>query len=587
MVMAIRQPIVSVLGHVDHGKTSLLDKIRGTTITSKEAGAITQHIGATEVPLETILEICSKLTDGMSLKIPGLLFIDTPGHHSFTTLRARGGALADLAILIVDVREGFMPQTVESLKILKRFKTPFVVAANKVDLLSGWRKQSYISFLESLEAQAESVRDLLMDRIYGMSAELYKQGFSGERYDKVEDFTKNVAIVPVSARTGEGIPDLLLMLIGLAQRFLEKQLVAEDDMPGEATVLEVKDVKGLGLTMDAILYRGRLSKGESVVIGTVSEPVETRIRALLKPRPLEEIRDTGEEFTSCEAVTAAAGIKISASDLEGIVSGAPLRAVNGNVETIKEEIRSEMALDLETEDEGLTIKADAIGSLEALAFELKNSSIPIRKFEIGNVTKKDVTEVTTIKDPLKKAILAFNVTTLPDTKEELESWKDDVQIFSNNVIYKLIDDYKKWSEEKRIELDKSSRREIAYPAKLLFLENCSFRVSKPAIFGVRVLAGRISVGKGLLKEDGRSIGKIKSIQMKNESIKEAVTGDEVALAVSGITIGRQIKEGDVLYSDIPEVHIKLLKKVELNVDEDEALQKILEIKRREDAFWGM
>jgi translation initiation factor 5B len=585
--MAIRQPIVSVLGHVDHGKTSLLDKIRGTAITTKEAGAITQHIGATEVPLQTILDICGKLTRDKSFKIPGLLFIDTPGHHSFTTLRARGGALADLAILIVDVREGFMPQTVESIKILKRFKTPFIVAVNKIDMLPGWRKKSYISFFDSIKEQAESVQDVLTDKIYGISAELYRHGFSGERYDKVEDFTTNVAIVPLSAKTGEGVPDLLLVLIGLAQKFLEDKLDAEENLPGEVTVLEVKDVKGLGLTLDSILYRGRIRRGDNVVVGAVGEPIVTKIKGILKPRPLEEIRDSRNEFVSCEEVTAAAGIKISASELERVVAGAPLRVVESDVESMKAEIKAEMALDIETKDEGLTIKADAIGSLEALAFELKNSELPIRKFEIGNVTKKDIVEVSTLQEPLRRAILAFNVDTLPEAREELGERKDEVKVFSNDVIYKLIEDYKAWSEEKRIEIDKERRREIAYPAKLLYLENCTFRLSKPAIFGVRVLAGRISTGKSLLKEDGRSIGRIKSIQSKNESLKEARMGDEVAIAIDGITLGRQIKEGDVLFIDIPEVHIKLLKGVELSQDEQEALERTLEIKRRQDAFWGM
>jgi translation initiation factor 5B len=575
------------LGHVDHGKTSLLDKIRGTAITAKEAGAITQHIGATEVPLQTLMDICGPLTKGKKFKIPGLLFIDTPGHHSFTTLRARGGALADLAILIVDVREGFMPQTVESLKILKRFKTPFIVAVNKIDMLTGWRKKSYVSFFETIQEQAESVKDMLTNKIYGISAELYRHGFSGERYDKVEDFTTNIAIVPLSAKTGEGIPDLLLVLIGLAQKFLEDKLDAEEDMPGEVTVLEVKEVKGLGLTLDSILYKGRIRRGDNVVVGAVGEPIVTKIKSILKPRPLEEIRDSRDEFVSCEEVTAAAGIKISASELERVVAGAPLRVAGDNLESLKTEIKAEMALDIETKDEGLTIKADAIGSLEALAFELRNSELPIRKFEIGNVAKKDVIEVSTLQNPLTRAILAFNVNTLPDAKDELDERKDEVAVFSNDVIYKLIEDYKAWSEEKKIELDKESRREIAYPAKLLYLENCSFRLSKPAIFGVRVLAGRISVGKNLLKEDGRSIGKIKSIQSKNESLKEARMGDEVAIAMDGITLGRQIKEGDILYIDIPEAHIKHLKDVELSMDEKEALERIIEIRRRQDAFWGM
>jgi translation initiation factor 5B len=574
------------LGHVDHGKTTLLDSIRGSAVTAKEAGAITQHIGATEVPLETILELCGGLTGEKQFDIPGLLFIDTPGHHSFNTLRARGGALANLAILIVDVNEGFMPQTIESLSILKRFKTPFVIAANKIDRVQGWRKKPFMPFMKSFQEQVENTQETLMNKMYEFSSELYRHGFSGERYDKVEDFTTNIAIIPLSAKTGEGIPDLLLILIGLAQRFLEKDLLTEDE-PGEATVLELKEVKGLGLTMDAILYRGRMRKGDPIVIGALGDPIVTNIKAILKPRPLEEIKEAKEEFESCEEVSAAAGIRISAGNLEGVIAGAPLTVASRNVDSVKAKIRSQMTLDIKTEDEGLIIKADAIGSLEALAFELKNLEIPIRRYEIGNVSKKDVIEAATLREPLKKAILAFNVDMLPDAKEELAKVKGEIGMFSNDVIYKLIDDYKLWTDERRIELERMRRMEISHPGSVLLLPNCTFRVSKPAIVGVRVLAGRISIGRKLLKIDGRVVGRIKSIEVKNEKMKEAITGSEVALAVEGATAGRQIKEGDVLYVDIPEEHAKLLKDVELNPDEKEVLEKVLEIKRKEDAFWGM
>ncbi len=232
----IRQPIVSVLGHIDHGKTQFLDTIRGTAVVKREAGRITQHIGATEIPMDVIRKICGSLFGNKRFTVPGLLFIDTPGHQAFTTLRARGGALSDLAVLVVDINEGFKPQTVESLNILKRYKTPFVVAANKIDLINGWVSEKR-AFAESFKAQGEPARELLDKKIYELIGELYNHGFSSERYDRVTDFAKNIAIVPISAKIGEGIPDILMILVGLAQRFLESQL--ETINVGEGTVLEV------------------------------------------------------------------------------------------------------------------------------------------------------------------------------------------------------------------------------------------------------------------------------------------------------------------------------------------------------------
>ncbi|MEE9267833.1 MAG: translation initiation factor IF-2, partial [Thermoplasmata archaeon] len=321
----IRQPIVSVLGHVDHGKTTILDRIRGTRVAAREPGSITQHIGATEVPLNVILKVCGDLVKGRSFKIPGLLFIDTPGHHAFSTLRARGGALADMAILVIDINEGPRPQTLESLRILKQYKTPFVVAANKVDLVPGWRRHPDAPFLVSLADQPESVQDLLDERFYDLVGKLFEQGFSADRYDKIEDFQKVIAIVPTSAKYGVGIPDLLLVLVGLAQRFLEEELRLEEGL-GEGTILEVKEERGLGVTLDAILYKGSVKRGDTVVLGTAGgEPRVTRVKALLKPRPLDEIRDPENRFDSVSEVGAAAGIKIAAADVEGVVAGAPLR----------------------------------------------------------------------------------------------------------------------------------------------------------------------------------------------------------------------------------------------------------------------
>jgi translation initiation factor 5B len=314
----IRQPIVSILGHVDHGKTTLLDFIRGTAVADREAGKITQHIGATEVPLDTIYELCGKLLSGKKFKVPGLLFIDTPGHYSFNTLRARGGSLADLAILIIDIMEGFKPQTKESLDILKRSKTPFICVINKIDRINGWNSQVGTSFIESYNSQAPEVQQVLDEGLYKIIGEFFDQGFGADRYDNVTDFEKTIAVIPACARSGEGIPEILMILIGLAQRFLEEKLHSEEGL-GEGTVLEVKEEKGLGTTIDTIIYNGTISQGDTIVVGTDKEPVVTKIKALLKPKPLDEIRDPRERFDSVKSVSAAAGVKISGQNLDGVL----------------------------------------------------------------------------------------------------------------------------------------------------------------------------------------------------------------------------------------------------------------------------
>ena len=388
---SIRQPIVSVLGHVDHGKTTLLDRIRGTGVAGREAGGITQHIGATEVPLAAILEMCGDLVKGRSFRIPGLLFIDTPGHVAFSTLRARGGALADLAVLVIDVNEGFRPQTIEGLNILRRYKTPFVVAANKIDMVPGWRKHEGQPFVRSYEDQPESTREELDRRMYELVGRLFEHGFSADRYDRIADFTTNLAVIPVSAKFGEGVPDLLLTLIGLAQRFLEEQLATAEG-PAVGTILEVKEEKGLGVTLDAIVYEGTLSKGDTIVFGTAAKPGTTKVKAVLKPKPLDEIRDPQERFDSMQSVSAAAGVKIVGSSLGKAVAGAPIRVTKGNLAAVIEEVAKESQLHIETQDEGILVKADAIGSLEGLAYECKQAGLPIKFARLGPVSRRDVTD---------------------------------------------------------------------------------------------------------------------------------------------------------------------------------------------------
>jgi len=583
---AIRQPIVSVLGHVDHGKTTVLDRIRGTAVASREAGGITQHIGATEVPLAAILVACGDLVKGKSFKVPGLLFIDTPGHVAFATMRARGGALADLAVLVIDLNEGFRPQTIESLNILKRYKTPFVVAANKIDLVPGWRRHEKMAFVRSYADQPDSAREEFDKRLYELVGRLFEHGFSADRYDRVADFTSNVAIVPTSAKFGEGIPDLLLMLVGLAQRFLEGELATEEG-PAEGTILEVKEEKGLGVTLDAIVYKGTLAKGDTIVFGTASKPGITKVKALLKPKPLDEIRDPQDRFDSVKSVAAAAGVKVVGANLDAAVAGAPVRVARGNTEAIVEEIAKESQVHVETQDEGVLVKADAIGSLEGLAYECKQAGIPIKFARLGPISRRDVIDVATPRDPLHHAILAFNVPVLPDAHTTLLD-NPDIKLLQNDVIYRLIEEYSAWREERKRQLEEASRRATAYPAKLLFLPDYVFRASKPAIFGVRVLAGRIRSGQNVMREDGRSLGRVKSIRSGEKTLEEARQGQEVAIAVDGVTVGRQVNGGDVLYVELTEEEARTVrKKGGLGHDELETLDQLCAIKRKGDPFWGM
>ena len=582
--MAIRQPVVSVLGHVDHGKTKLLDRIRGTAVGDREAGAITQHIGATEVPIGRIYEMCGSIIGSKKFTVPGLLFIDTPGHQAFTSLRARGGSLADLAVLVIDIREGLMPQTIESIHILRQYKTPFVIALNKVDTIEGWNSTADRPFVLSEKDQQAHTKEVFEQHMYEIISQLSSNGVFADRYDRIDDFTKAVALIPISAKTGEGVPDLMLMLIGLAQRFLETRLTKEEG-PGKGTVLEVKEVKGLGQTLDMILYSGTLKTGATVAIGTRGAPLVTRIKAILKPKPLDEIRDPRDRFDNVKELHAAAGVKIAVQDATGVIAGAPIRVVKNAKDPSIQEITEETSIKIETEEKWITIKADAIGSLEALAYEAKAAGIPIRKYGIGEITRRDVLESSYGNDT-HHVILGFNVSTSKDAEAEIAT--HSIKVMTNNIVYALIDDYKLWLDESTRQNESDKRVEFAFPAKITILPDHIFRVNKPAVVGVRVLAGRIRVGENLIDREGKDCGTIKSVRDDDGNVlKEGVQGDEVSVAIEGVTVGRQINENDVLYVDMIESGYKEVQKVELTDDEKLALSDTVAIKRRTEPFWGM
>ncbi|MEM2272774.1 MAG: translation initiation factor IF-2 [Candidatus Bathyarchaeia archaeon] len=589
----IRQPIVCVLGHVDVGKTTLLDQIRKTSVQAREVGGMTQHIGASFFPMDTLKEIAGPFLKkiGGEIRIPGLLVIDTPGHESFANLRRRGGSIADIAILVIDILKGFEAQTYEVMEILKSRKTPFLVAVNKIDRIPGWKPVPNASFLESYEVQEPAVKQLLDEHLYRIIGKFSELSFRADRFDRIRDFTRTVALIPVSAKTGEGIPDLLAVLAGLTQQYLKKRLMVTSG-PAKGTVLEVKEEPGLGVTINAIIYDGVLRKGDIIVLGGKEKPILTNVRAILMPKPLDEIRDPREKFSSVEEVSAAAGVKIVAPDLEGALAGAPIYAVpskNKIDEYIKEVSEEVERVKIFTEGDGVILKADALGSLEAIAESLARNNIPIRLADVGDVSKRDVTEALIVKEkePLYGVILAFNVKVLPDAEEEAKA--HNVPIFWHNVIYHLIDDYLRWMKSEKEARERSELERLIRPAKIKVLPGFIFRRSKPAIVGVEVLSGQIRPKVQLMTAEGKEIGEILQIQDKGTPIPYAERGKQVAISIDKPIVGRHFNEGDILYVYVPENHARALKtkfKDKLSEDEMETLEEIIKIMGKNYPLWA-
>jgi translation initiation factor 5B len=585
---------VAVLGHVDSGKTSLLDKIRGTGVQAREAGGITQHIGASFLPTDAIKKACGPLFAKMSggtQEIPGLLVIDTPGHEIFTNLRARGGSAADIAILVVDVNRGFQPQTNESLKILQSRKVPFVVALNKVDQISGWKKTSTQFITQSIKEQDPSIQTALDELLYNVVGTLSVLGFNSEAFYRVKDFTKEVAIVPVSARTGEGLPELLAVLVGLTQQYMQNKL-DQTEKSTRGIVLEVKEEVGLGITANIILIDGQLRKSDSIILTKRDSIVVTKPKAILLPKPLDEMRDPRDKFRPVNEVHAAAGIKIASPDLEGVLPGSPVYATTeeSKIEEFKKLIESEMkSVFVKTDKKGVILKCDTIGSLEAITSMLKQQNIAVSMADIGPVTRRDVVEALAIKEHDRHlgVVIAFNVKILQDAQEEADA--NHIRIFHDQVIYSLIDSYTKWVEEDTANEENAIFQELTPVCKFTFLKGYVFRKSNPAVFGIRIDFGILRQKIAIMNVDGRRIGIVHQLQDNGKNIDSAKKGQEVAISIQNVTVDRQVSEEEIFYSFPPSHEAKLLLKQfahKLTPEELQVLKEIIEIQRKLNPAYG-
>ena len=571
--MALRSIVCTIIGHVDHGKSQIVEAITGLSIVEKEAGRITQCINAINVPFSLIEEIIGSYKQ--KIKIPGLLIIDTPGHASFTNLRKRGGSLADIAVLVIDVNEGIKPQTIECIEILRHNKTPFIIAANKIDLIHGFNPKRG-QLLETINSQSENIKQELDKKIYSIVGKLTEYNFDADRFDRIEDYSRKVAIVPTSAKLKLGIPELLLVLAGLAQKFLENRLNIDVNKPAKGVVLEIKEEKGFGKTLDVIIYDGKIKRDDEIIIAGLDKPVSTKVRTLL------EHSIKSKKLVPVEEVTAACTVKIIPKDSEEIFAGMPFEVADKNSEErIKREIQKEVEeVLIETDREGVIVKADSLGSLEALTSLLKENKIFIKKSSLGNVNKSDIAEASAEENSVYKAVLAFNV-------KSLES--SSIKIINHDVIYKIIDDYKEWKGNEIKKLEQEKLKNLIRPGKITILPGTVFRQSNPAILGVEVLAGSISADCPLMNEDGKPLTRIKSIQVEGENVQKVEQGKQAAVSLPGLTVGRQIFENSVLYTDIPEDDFRKIKEMKnyLNPSEVQLLKEISLIKRRKYPLWGV
>eukprot|EP01059_Diplonema_ambulator_P023145 TRINITY_DN3856_c2_g1_i1.p1 TRINITY_DN3856_c2_g1~~TRINITY_DN3856_c2_g1_i1.p1 ORF type:complete len:818 (+),score=448.76 TRINITY_DN3856_c2_g1_i1:45-2498(+) len=567
----LRSPICCVLGHVDTGKTKLLDYIRKTNVQHGEAGGITQQIGASFFPVESLLEKTKALNDALKnqleIKVPGLLVIDTPGHESFANLRGRGSALCDIAILVVDIMHGLEPQTRESIQLLKKRKCPFVVALNKIDRLYDWEVSPHTPFPITYKKQKEYVKAEFEKRLNVVQTELAEQGLNACLYTQNKNFLKNVSLVPTSAHTGEGVPDLLLLMVQLTQRHMKERLEFSEEL--QCTLLEVKKIEGHGVTIDVILVNGKLREGDTIMVCGMNGPIVTTIRALLTPHPMKEIRVKGE-YLHHKEIKAAQGIKIAATGLEEAVPGTPVMVVKDgdDIDEMQEQVMADLKFIHKTQGEmGVTVQASTLGALEALLEFLKDCKIPVSTVGVGTLNKKDIMRAVGIKEkqPKYAVILCFDVEVSKDAQAMAD--KEGIKIFTADIIYHLQDKFKAYLDEYQHKLQEANKTKAVFPCRLKIVKD--LRGRDPIILGVVVEEGQVRVGTPLFawkEKDGKKypfkVGKVLSMEKDHKPVTVVKKGPgEFAIKIDsqGITFGRQIDASDELFSEITRDSIDALK----------------------------
>ncbi|TVY29517.1 Eukaryotic translation initiation factor 5B [Lachnellula hyalina] len=571
----LRSPICCILGHVDTGKTKLLDKIRQTNVQEGEAGGITQQIGATYFPVDAIRQKTAVINkdNSFDFKVPGLLVIDTPGHESFSNLRSRGSSLCNIAILVVDIMHGLEPQTLESMKLLRDRKTPFIVALNKIDRLYGWKKVENNGFQESLALQNKGVQNEFAKRLDDTKVAFAEQGFNSELYYENKSMAKFVSLVPTSAHTGEGIPDMLKLILQLTQERMVGSLMYLSEV--QCTVLEVKAIEGFGMTIDVILSNGILREGDKICLCGVDGAITTNVRALLTPAPLKELR-LKSAYVHNKEVKAALGVKISAPGLEGAIAGSRLMVIgpDDDQSDIEDEIEADLGAlfsRVEKSGRGVTVQASTLGSLEALLDFLKSSKIPVANVGIGPVYKRDVMNCGTMLEKNKEyaVMLCFDV----KIDKEAQAYADDqgIKIFTADIIYHLFDAFTKHMSIIAEKKKEESKLLAVFPCVLSPV--AVFNKTGPIVVGVDVVEGNLRMHTPIAAVKQNSvtgvkeiinIGRVTGIERDHKQIQICKKGQpsvavKIEMGNHQPTYGRHLEEKDTLYSLISRASIDTLK----------------------------
>ena len=568
----LRAPIVCVLGHVDAGKTKILDKLRHSNVQLGEAGGITQQIGATFIPMENIQSHISKIDERFHTKtrIPGILLIDTPGHASFTNLRSRGSSLCDIAVLILNIDKGIEKQSVESLDLLRMRKTPFIIALNQIDRTYNWRRFDWSGFEDSYRKQKDQQKRLFDEKVEQNKMQFIKNNINAELYYKNTNMKEYVNMVPTSAITGEGLPDLLGLLVYLTDNYLIRQITYKEEV--KCSILEVKVLETIGTTIDVVLVNGTIHVGDKIVIGGLLGPIKTVVKIILLPKPMKEMR-VKCEYERYDEISGAIGVKIFCPDLENALAGSPLYVYKTEEEAehycneISKDFNSIVQKYLNKKGKGIMVQASTLGSLEAILTFLNEQKVEVAVVGVGNLNKKDVIKLqikhaedeNVMKEDL--VILCFDNKVLPEAQKVAD--ENGIKIFVDDIIYHLFDKFIEFKNKSILERKKEKEKEAIFPCSLktvMFINK-----KDPLIIGVSVTEGVLKIGTPIYcVEKNLPLGVVESIEREKKPINNVRPNDgdvaiRIKVADSSLAAGRHFDESSTYVSQITRNSINALK----------------------------
>ena len=568
----LRAPIVCVLGHVDAGKTKILDKLRHSNVQLGEAGGITQQIGATFIPIENIQSHISKIDERFHTKtrIPGILLIDTPGHASFTNLRSRGSSLCDIAVLILNIDKGIEKQSVESLDLLRMRKTPFIIALNQIDRTYNWRRFDWSGFEDSYRKQKDQQKRLFDEKVEQNKMQFIKNNINAELYYKNTNMKEYVNMVPTSAITGEGLPDLLGLLVYLTDNYLIRQITYKEEV--KCSILEVKVLETIGTTIDVVLVNGTIHVGDKIVIGGLLGPIKTVVKIILLPKPMKEMR-VKCEYERYDEISGAIGVKIFCPDLENALAGSPLYVYKTEEEAehycneISKDFNSIVQKYLNKKGKGIMVQASTLGSLEAILTFLNEQKVEVAVVGVGNLNKKDVIKLqikhaedeNVMKEDL--VILCFDNKVLPEAQKVAD--ENGIKIFVDDIIYHLFDKFIEFKNKSILERKKEKEKEAIFPCSLktvMFINK-----KDPLIIGVSVTEGVLKIGTPIYcVEKNLPLGVVESIEREKKPINNVRPNDgdvaiRIKVADSSLAAGRHFDESSTYVSQITRNSINALK----------------------------